>query len=245
MIRFIQTGAIFFLVNLSWVHAEDSVIPSDSAASHQDSSESPCIKPDGIDGKFLFFGKGAATEEPSSDWEKIPALDSAPSRKYTEIGIVEAIGVGKNLTASAIMPELKKQASKMRASAIYRVQSNKFNTVGEAIYATYAGIIYPFIAGLIVILFYANRRIKVAHEPIEINQSEAIKIAYEKMNHVAHQFRAPLAGLKMACEELSQDPGNQELVSTMVRTFPAQVEKLFLLTTEISKSSRELSKRMR
>ncbi|MFC1522747.1 hypothetical protein ACFL6Y_10085 [Elusimicrobiota bacterium] len=108
----------------------------DSAAVPGDPAIRPVKKPAGTRGSFLFFTQGEPLKKPPEGWEDLKVLESGSADDYRIIGIVEATGRGLNLTQESMIPELKKQASMLGADAINNIESNKFNTFGEAVYAT-------------------------------------------------------------------------------------------------------------
>ena len=94
------------------------------------------VKPKGIFGSFIFFFQSDVGDKTPGEGKKIPHLTDASLAEYREFGIIEVLGVGENLTLESLLPEIKKQAERMGASAFYKVQINRFTTSGEALYTT-------------------------------------------------------------------------------------------------------------
>ncbi len=108
---------------------------------------------------------------------------------------------------------------------------------------SYAVKFYPFLIGLALgVRFLERSKNERSRILMEREQSRQMKKIHTVVNDMAHELRAPLAGLKMACDQLAQDPGNRELVQTMVRVFPKQADRLFQLSTAVLKYSKELCK---
>lgn len=65
-----------------------------------------------------------------------------PKRPYEEIGIVEAVARGYEVSLSDLLPELKRQAALMGSDAIHKVDLRRYDHAGEAMHATAVGIRY-------------------------------------------------------------------------------------------------------
>lgn len=90
-----------------------------------------------VTGNLIYF-KGTHTDaEPQEEKiKRVQVVQGGPSGGMEEIGIVEAVGFGEKVKLEDLIPELQLQASLMDADAICSIESNKFNTSGEALYAT-------------------------------------------------------------------------------------------------------------
>lgn len=97
-------------------------------------TDKPVVKPKGIRGSHILFIPLESSGNAQGDGKNIPHLKGASLAEYTEIGIIEVLGVGDNLALESLLPEFKKQAGKMGASAFYKLQLNRFTTYGEALY---------------------------------------------------------------------------------------------------------------
>lgn len=63
-----------------------------------------------------------------------------PDFDYIEIGIVEGIALGKKAGLGDLIPELQRQAAWLGASAIHKIEIQRYSQTGDALHATAVGI---------------------------------------------------------------------------------------------------------
>jgi signal transduction histidine kinase len=108
---------------------------------------------------------------------------------------------------------------------------------------TYAVKIYPLFIGLVLgAVFLGRWRERYTRRLVEQEEARQMKQLHTATHDLAHELRAPLAGLRMACDRLSANPSDAKLAEAIARNFPKQVDKLFDLTSAILKYSKEMSK---
>ena len=97
-----------------------------------------------VHGTFIYFG--GATMPPgtlATPPEQVGVFtDEVPERSFFEIGLIEAMGFGTQVKETELIPELRRQASLMGGDAIYRLEMQRFDESGGALYATAVAVRY-------------------------------------------------------------------------------------------------------
>ena len=77
-----------------------------------------------------------STKNPLSSEKVVVFYKKNPNFKFKEVGIVEVVASGWNSGLKDLMPELKKQAAMMGATAIYKIQIQRHNLDSDTMHAT-------------------------------------------------------------------------------------------------------------
>ncbi len=94
-----------------------------------------------VSGSYLLLTKSdqkiltrEIAEEKSKDVEIFYQKDA--TKEYKEIGIVEAVGHGQEVSLQDLFPELQKQAAIINADAIIKITLQRYNHGSSAMHAT-------------------------------------------------------------------------------------------------------------
>ena len=92
----------------------------------------------GTKGSYIRWSKieSTSTNHESNMKEVEIFYKKSPGYKFVEIGIVEAIAQGKDASLEKLIPELRKQAAKIGSDAVYKIELQRSNQMGDALHAT-------------------------------------------------------------------------------------------------------------
>ena len=100
--------------------------------------------PTSVRGTYICFG--GATVPSSTVQTAAPEVGvfftEVPERTFFEVGIVEAMGFGSDVKQQELVPELQRQAAAMGADAVYRIDVQRFDQSGAALYASAVAVRY-------------------------------------------------------------------------------------------------------
>ena len=103
-----------------------------------------CLPMSRTRGSYIYFpGIPAVAESARKDPAAVNVFFKRdPDRSVVEIGIVEAVATGLNVSLQMVFPELTRQAGLMGADAIYKIELQRYDHAGDAMYATAIAIRY-------------------------------------------------------------------------------------------------------